>query len=149
MLFPFRWDEDHISIAKLTSRDSLLYTRVRGLVVHSAQADAERNSPEQREATAQIAEEFSPKPNRFAGKPDPELRRMLTDQLDRSEIGILWFDTFNTSMNDHLPEKPIAECVVELLVRSKKRGVRELLYDSIALLLPDHGPYPLNGRGDR
>ena len=139
-MIPIPLDDDHASIAKPTSRDSMLYIRVRRLVVHSAQSDAENNPPEQREAAAHIPEEFVPQPSDFAGMPDRELRRLLTDQLDRPEIGILWFETFTTSMNDHLPEKPISDCVIELLVKSKKRGLRDLLYENMALLLPDQEP---------
>ncbi|MFH0794009.1 MAG: toll/interleukin-1 receptor domain-containing protein [bacterium] len=92
---------------------------------------------EEEPATDYIAFRGAPPPDptvfrRFAATPPctaqlllvstADLRRRMTDRMDRSEVGTIWFDVFETKMDDDLQGLPLVSCVIELLVRAKKRN---------------------------
>lgn len=59
---------------------------------------------------------------KLAKLPRPELRRRICRRLDRAEIGVVWFDVFDSKMDDDLLGKPKIDCAIELLTRSKNRN---------------------------
>ncbi len=133
-VIPVPMDDDHFSIAKPETRESLLYKRVRGLVIHCAQETAEE---QKRAAELPVEEGAEPIAAALGSLTDAELRRLLTKQLGRAEVGVVWFDTIGSGMDEELPGKSIGECVIELLLRSKQRALREELFTNLALERPD------------
>lgn len=65
----------------------------------------------------------SPEPFRTSAElSTPELRQLMTERLSRSEIGVLWFDLFGTTMDEEIPGRSKTECVIELLSWCIRRG---------------------------
>jgi hypothetical protein len=130
-LIPVPLDEDHVSICKPVSRDSLLYIRVRAFVVHFSRPEAGAGPP--------FPAEFGTQPTVAAvsALPDLNLRRLLAQSFQRAEVAVLWFDTFNDGMDEHLPGKSLNECVIEMLLRARRTRKEQLLYEAIALERPD------------
>ncbi|MCX7177066.1 MAG: alpha/beta fold hydrolase [Proteobacteria bacterium] len=129
-LTPIPLDEDHSSICKPRDRSSLIYLRVRALVVHVSQVEA---------ATPSLSQEYGIGRTVavVATLPDASLRRQIAERFNRPEIAVLWFDTFGDAMDDHVPGKPVNECIIELLLRAKRQKAAGRLYESIALERPD------------
>jgi hypothetical protein len=73
-----------------------------------------------------------PEPDRRAQVLDDEtvlaeLRQLMTERLDITEIGSLWFDLFGTALDNDIPGHPLAARVIELLDRAKRHGKLEEL----------------------
>lgn len=68
--------------------------------------------------------------------PAAELRRAMTERLSRSDIGVLWFDMFGTSMDEDLPGRSKQDCVIELLARTSQRNSQEALLEKLARSYP-------------
>jgi hypothetical protein len=51
-----------------------------------------------------------------------ELRRRITKRMGRSEVAAIWFDLFQTKMEDDMAQRPLVDCVIELLDRANKRA---------------------------
>ncbi|MEI7730998.1 MAG: toll/interleukin-1 receptor domain-containing protein [Verrucomicrobiota bacterium] len=51
-----------------------------------------------------------------------ELRRRITKRMSRTEIATIWFDLFQTKMEDDMAQRPLVDCVIELLDRANKRA---------------------------
>jgi len=51
-----------------------------------------------------------------------ELRRRITKRMDRSEVAAIWFDLFQSKMDDDMGNRPLVDCVIELLDRANKRA---------------------------
>lgn len=132
-LIPIPVEADHAGIAKPTSRQSLLYQRVRTFVVHIAEAGpmSALAPPSELGPTSSIAV--------MTILPEARLRRVLTDRLERAEIKAFWFDVFGENMDEEIPGKSQREAVIELLLKAKKRKVQGRLYEAIALERPDVG----------
>ena len=50
-----------------------------------------------------------------------ELRRRITKRMGRSEVAAIWFDLFHSKMDDDMANRPLVDCVIELLDRANKR----------------------------
>lgn len=63
------------------------------------------------------------------------VRKVLGNSLDRNEIECLWYDLFETRLEDHLPRNPLPNCMIELLTKAEQK----LLYDKlIEIVCEDH-----------
>ncbi|MEZ6031992.1 MAG: toll/interleukin-1 receptor domain-containing protein [Planctomycetaceae bacterium] len=51
-----------------------------------------------------------------------ELRRRMSKRMGRSEVGTVWFDVFESLMDNDMIGRTLTECVVELLDRAKNRN---------------------------
>lgn len=56
-------------------------------------------------------------PDILAAIPRAELRRRICGHLSRKQVSVLWYDVLQSRMDDEVPEQPIANCVMELLLR--------------------------------
>jgi hypothetical protein len=74
-----------------------------------------------------------------------ELRQVMSERLSRHDVGVLWYDLFNTVLDDDLPRCPLSECVIELLSRAGRHDKMDVLLTNLrrsfphVLALPD-GP---------
>jgi hypothetical protein len=57
----------------------------------------------------------------LAALPLGELRRRITKRMGRSEVAAIWFDLFQSKMDDDMANRPLVDCVIELLDRANKR----------------------------
>jgi hypothetical protein len=60
-----------------------------------------------------------------------ELRQRMTKRMNRGEIGTIWFDVLESGMDDDMQGRTLAECVVELLLRTRNRNRLADLISSI------------------
>jgi hypothetical protein len=67
----------------------------------------------------------------LAALPRSELRRRICKGLSRKEVAVLWYDVLGGRMDDELPEQPLANCAMELLLRSDQRERALELFDAI------------------
>lgn len=51
-----------------------------------------------------------------------DLRRRMTQRLDRTEVATIWFDVLETKMENDMASRFLVECVIELLDRARKRN---------------------------
>jgi hypothetical protein len=51
-----------------------------------------------------------------------ELRRRITKRMGRGEVAAIWFDLFHCRMDDDMANRPLVDCVIDLLDRANKRG---------------------------
>jgi hypothetical protein len=56
-----------------------------------------------------------------------ELRRRMDRRLGFDEVKILWFDTFEATLDEQMPNQPKSLCIIEMIVRAGRRGLTELL----------------------
>jgi hypothetical protein len=61
---------------------------------------------------------------------------MLAKRLSRPEISNIWFDLFETRMDDDMAGRELSECIIELLDRAKRR----LLLPQVLEFLCDERP---------
>lgn len=66
-----------------------------------------------------------------------DLRRRMTKRMNRSEVGVLWFDVLGTKMENDMVGRPLAECVIELLDQSRNRNNLNDVIDGICSDRPD------------
>jgi hypothetical protein len=64
-----------------------------------------------------------------------DLRRRICNKLDRIEVGVIWFDLFDDKMENDMAQRPLVDCVIELLSRAKRR---DQLPDLLQSLAQDH-----------
>ncbi len=60
-----------------------------------------------------------------------ELRRRMTRRMNRAEIGSVWFDVLDTSMENDMQNRSLADCVIELLDRARSRNKLADVIDSL------------------
>ncbi|MBC8142562.1 MAG: toll/interleukin-1 receptor domain-containing protein [Armatimonadetes bacterium] len=60
-----------------------------------------------------------------------KLRRLIAQRLDRNEVAVLWFDTFEEKMDDIIPTYPKPNAVVEMIDKAKRRGTTATLLANI------------------
>lgn len=60
----------------------------------------------------------------------------MTEHLSRTEVGILWFDLFETNMDEALPNRSQPECVIELLARVTRRHKQDALSQLLSRSFP-------------
>jgi hypothetical protein len=75
---------------------------------------------------------------------DATLRQYLAAQLGRDEIGIVWFDTLGSDMDEDIPGRSRDACIMKLISRAGREGRREAMHQSIRRLLSDR---QMNGVG--
>lgn len=61
----------------------------------------------------------------------PDLRERMTERMSRSEVGTVWFDLLQTSMDSDMAGRPYADCVIELLERVHHRDLLPRLLESL------------------
>ena len=66
-----------------------------------------------------------------------DLRRRIKSRMNRSEVKVIWFDIFETDMDDDMSGLPLDECIMKLLDRVKKRSKLNDLYDYLCKDRPD------------
>jgi hypothetical protein len=60
-----------------------------------------------------------------------ELRRRMSNRMSRAEVGTVWFDVLESSMDNDMHGRTLTECVVELLDRVKHRNKLADVIDSV------------------
>ncbi len=65
-----------------------------------------------------------------------QLRRLIIQKLTRSNIASVWFDVFESRMDDDMAGRNKEDCVIELLMRAKDRGVVKEVADAVAESYP-------------
>lgn len=66
-----------------------------------------------------------------------DLRRRMTKRMNRSEVGVIWFDILGTKMENDMAGRPLVECVIELLDQSRNRNNLPDVIDGICSDRPD------------
>jgi hypothetical protein len=69
--------------------------------------------------------------------PLADLRRRITKRMDRGEVGAIWYDVFGKKMDDDMASRPLVDCVIELLDRSKNRNRLPEIIDGVCADRPD------------
>jgi hypothetical protein len=69
--------------------------------------------------------------------PLAEFRRRITKRMNRSEVGIVWFDVFGKKMDDDMAHHPLPDCVIELLDRAKNRNALSEIIAAVCDERPD------------
>jgi hypothetical protein len=65
------------------------------------------------------------------------LRRLITQRMNRSEVGNVWHAVLETRMGDDMGDRPLSECIIELLERARSRNKLPLLIEEIGKERPD------------
>lgn len=81
--------------------------------------------------------------NRSSIQPE-ELRHRMTERLSLTEVGILWYDLFGTTLTNDLPGRSLSESVIELLARARQRNK----IDSLLRHLDSTFPHALEKSAD-
>jgi hypothetical protein len=66
-----------------------------------------------------------------------DLRRRITKRMSRSEISALWFDVWETAMEDDMTGRESSDCVISLLDKAKKRNKLSFVIEQICQNRPD------------
>lgn len=66
-----------------------------------------------------------------------EFVQRIEKKLGRNEVKLLWFELFNSNMDDELPNRTFTDCIIELRLRATKLNILNGLFDSIVKLRPD------------
>jgi len=66
-----------------------------------------------------------------------DLRRRITNRMDRAELATLWFDTLESRMDDDMANRTKVECVIELLERARNRHQLDYLIHNLCAERPD------------
>jgi hypothetical protein len=69
--------------------------------------------------------------------PLADLRRRITKRMDRVEVGAIWYDAFGKKMDDDMANRPLVDCVIELLDRAKNRNKLPDIIDGVCADRPD------------
>ncbi len=67
----------------------------------------------------------------------PELRRLITRNLNESEVGALWYDTLGERMPEAAPALALSDLVIRLLEETRSRGLLEELVRNLRRNRPD------------
>jgi transcriptional regulator with XRE-family HTH domain len=80
----------------------------------------------------------APKPPGSTGPSSgAELRLLLTEKLTLTDARQVWVDTLGEDLDEHMPGRGLPECVIELLLRARKRGRLPHLLDALRRVRPD------------
>lgn len=66
-----------------------------------------------------------------------DLRRRIKRKLSRTEVGVIWYDTLFSDMDNDLPGINIDKCIIELIERADLRGLMPNLLDALCHSRPD------------
>lgn len=66
-----------------------------------------------------------------------DLRRRIRRKLSRGEVGVIWYDTLFSDMDNDLPGSNIDKCIIELIERAHQRDLIPNLLDAICHNRPD------------
>jgi hypothetical protein len=66
-----------------------------------------------------------------------DLRLHLKGRLSLNDVREIWMDTFNSTLEDELPGKPLGVAIGEMIIRADQRRVRSELHHSICANRPD------------
>jgi hypothetical protein len=66
-----------------------------------------------------------------------DLRRRIKKKLSRIEVGVIWYDTLFSDMDNDLPGINIDKCIIELIERADQRGLVPNLLDALCHSRPD------------
>ncbi len=66
-----------------------------------------------------------------------DLRRRIKKRLNRIEVGVIWYDTLFSDMDNDLPGINVDKCIIELIERADQRGLIQNLLDAICHNRPD------------
>lgn len=68
------------------------------------------------------------------------LREKILQRYNYNEIGVIWFDLFETRIGDELPGVPLSNAVIELIDKAKKKQKFDELLSRICEQNPDICP---------
>jgi len=60
-----------------------------------------------------------------------ELRRRMTKRMSREDLSTVWFDVFETKMDNDMKNRSLVECVIELLDRANNRNQIGLVIETL------------------
>jgi tetratricopeptide (TPR) repeat protein len=63
--------------------------------------------------------QFPPAAAQLAVMPLADLRRLITRRMSRNELGIIWWAVVGRPLDDDMPGRPLADCVIALLEWAK------------------------------
>jgi hypothetical protein len=69
--------------------------------------------------------------------PLADLRRRITKRMSRSEVGVIWYDFVGRKMDDDMANRPLVDCVIELIDRAKNRNQLPEMIAGICAERPD------------
>jgi len=76
-------------------------------------------------------------PERLGAMRNMELRLLLKSRCSLNDVREMWMDTFDSRLDDELPNLPLGLAIGELLLRADQRRVRSDLFHSICANRPD------------
>ncbi len=92
----------------------------------------EQESEPPAEVTAAATRSFAPPcSDVLAALRLADLRRRMTARMSRPDVAALWFDLFTKSLDDDMPNRPVGDCVIELIVRSQQRSTLRDLFEAV------------------
>ena len=65
------------------------------------------------------------------------LQDLLSDRMNRAEIGRLWFAVLKSRMDDEMGQRPKTDCVIELLAQAKDRDQLHRLIEDLSRMRSD------------
>jgi hypothetical protein len=65
------------------------------------------------------------------------LQDLLSDRMNRAEIGRLWFAVLESRMDDEMGQRPKTDCVIELLAQAKDRDQLPRLIENMSRMRSD------------
>jgi hypothetical protein len=79
------------------------------------------------ESSARQAKEIAPASGdpcllKLSVLPLADLRRLIAARMSRSEVGAIWYDVLGSAMENDMINRPLVDCVIELLDRAKNRN---------------------------
>jgi hypothetical protein len=69
--------------------------------------------------------------------PLADLRRRMTKRMSRTEVGVIWYDVIGKKMDDDMANRPLVDCVIELLDRAKNRNQLQEMINGVCAERPD------------
>ena len=97
----------------------------------------ESETPSSLSATLRQAETGNDCVSRLSKMSLGDLRRLMTEKLSRNEVGSIWFDLFERPMQNDMEGRPLGDCVIELITRSKGRSLIDDLIKTLCKERPD------------
>jgi glycosyltransferase involved in cell wall biosynthesis/tetratricopeptide (TPR) repeat protein len=93
------------------------------------------------ESTADFTEarpiKAAPRSTMLATIPLADLRRRMTKRMSRSEVAAIWYDVLGRKMEDDMANRPLVDCVIDLIEQAKSRSRLSSLIDGIYADRPD------------
>ena len=88
-------------------------------------------------AAPEVATKAAPCSQKLLAITLADLRRRITERMDRGEVSTLWFAVLETVMENDMAGRQLSECVISLLDKAKSRNKLPLIIAEICQDRPD------------